>query len=67
MSIISVMGDDAWALVNYLVSADVSIIRDEQAIYSLVLNDDGTIRGDVYVLCSSEGITLCRRIFPPMS
>ncbi|WP_253379782.1 aminomethyltransferase family protein [unidentified bacterial endosymbiont] len=55
MSIISVMGDDAWALVNYLVSADVSIIRDEQAIYSLVLNEDGTIRGDVYVLCSSEG------------
>lgn len=55
MSIVSVVGDDAWALVNYLVSADVSIIRDEQGIYSLVLNEDGTIRGDVYVLCSSEG------------
>ncbi|MDF3798651.1 aminomethyl transferase family protein, partial [Enterobacter hormaechei] len=35
MSIVSVMGDDAWALVNYYVSADVSIIRDEQGIYSL--------------------------------
>ena len=34
MSITSVMGDDAWALVNYMVSADVSIIRDEQGIYS---------------------------------
>lgn len=55
MSIISVMGEDAWALVNYLVSADVSIIRDEQAIYSLVLNEEGSIQGDVYVLCSSEG------------
>lgn len=55
MSIVSVMGDDAWALVNYIASADVSIIRDEQGIYSLVLNDDGTIRGDVYILCTSEG------------
>ncbi len=30
MSVSSVMGDDARALVNYFVSADVSIIRDEQ-------------------------------------
>jgi len=55
MSIVSVMGDDAWALVNYIASADVSIIRDEQGIYSLLLNDEGMIRGDVYILCSSEG------------
>lgn len=55
MSIVSVMGDDAWALVNYMASADVSIIRDEQGIYSLVLNDDGTVRGDVYILCASDG------------
>ncbi|MBA7845708.1 aminomethyl transferase family protein [Klebsiella sp. RHBSTW-00484] len=55
MSIVSVVGDDSWVLVNYMVSADVSIIRDEQGIYSLVLNDDGTIRGDIYVLCSAEG------------
>ncbi|MEH0886475.1 aminomethyltransferase family protein [Enterobacter sp. UNJFSC 003] len=64
MSIISVMGDDAWALVNYLVSADVSIIRDEQAIYSLILNEDGTIRGDVYVLCSSEGYYIMSENIP---
>lgn len=55
MSITSVMGDDAWALVNYMASADVSIIRDEQGIYSLVLNVDGTIRGEVYILCAEEG------------
>ncbi len=55
MSIVSVMGDDAWALVNHLCSADVSIIRDEQGMYSLVLNDDGTVWGDVYVLCTDEG------------
>lgn len=55
MSIVSVMGEDAWALVNYMASADVSIIRDEQGIYSLVLNDDGTVRGDIYALCTPEG------------
>ncbi|MEN3801208.1 aminomethyltransferase family protein [Aeromonas veronii] len=58
LSIISVMGDDAWALVNYFVSSDASIIRDEQGIYSLVLNEDGTIRGEIYVLCTSDGYYL---------
>lgn len=58
MSVVSVMGDDAWALVNYLASADVSIIRDEQAMYSLVLNQDGTIAGDISVLCTDEGYYL---------
>lgn len=55
MSIVSVMGDDAWAVVNYMASADISVIRDEQGIYSLLLNDDGTIRGDFYALCTAEG------------
>ncbi|SFN24185.1 Glycine cleavage system T protein (aminomethyltransferase) [Izhakiella capsodis] len=55
MSIVSVLGDDAWILVNYLASADISIIRDEQGIYTLLLNEDGTILGDAYVLCSSDG------------
>ncbi|MDR0806402.1 MAG: aminomethyltransferase family protein [Enterobacteriaceae bacterium] len=55
MSIVSVIGDDAWILVNHIASADVSTIRDEQGIYSLVLNEDGTIRGDMYVLCSDDG------------
>lgn len=64
MSIVSVMGDDAWALVNNLVSADVSIIRDEQGIYSLVLNEDGTVRGDVYVLCSSDGYYILSENIP---
>ena len=64
ISIVSVMGDDAWALVNHLVSADVSIIRDEQGIYSLVLNEDGTVRGDVYVLCSTDGYYLLSEDIP---
>lgn len=55
MAIVSVSGDDAWILVNHIASADISIVRDEQGIYSLVLNDDGTILGDMYVLCAMDG------------
>lgn len=64
MSIVSVMGDDAWALVNHMASADISIIRDEQGIYSLVLNEDGTIRGDIYVLCTSDGYYILSENIP---
>ncbi|HHD7486332.1 TPA: aminomethyltransferase family protein [Klebsiella oxytoca] len=55
MAIVSVTGEDAWILVNHIASADISIVRDEQGIYSLVLNDDGTILGDMYVLCTMDG------------
>ncbi|MBZ7664096.1 glycine cleavage T C-terminal barrel domain-containing protein [Klebsiella grimontii] len=55
MAIVSVTGYDAWILVNHIASADISIVRDEQGIYSLVLNDDGTILGDMYVLCTMDG------------
>ncbi|EPH3385003.1 aminomethyltransferase family protein [Klebsiella oxytoca] len=55
MAIVSVTGEDAWILVNHIASADISIVRDEQGIYSLVLNDDGTILGDMYVLCAMDG------------
>ncbi len=64
MSIVSVMGDDAWMLVNNLVSADISIIRDEQGIYSLVLNEEGTVRGDAYVLCTSDGYYIMSEEIP---
>ncbi|HHT0275596.1 TPA: aminomethyltransferase family protein [Klebsiella oxytoca] len=55
MAIVSVTGEDAWILVNHIASADISIVRDEQGIYSLALNDDGTILGDMYVLCAMDG------------
>ncbi|MGD8164433.1 aminomethyltransferase family protein [Pantoea sp. FN0307] len=58
MSIVSVTGEDAWALVNYCVSADVATLRDEQALYSLILNEAGFLRGDVYILCAEEGYYL---------
>lgn len=55
MSIVSVTGEDAWLLVNHLASADISIIRDEQGLYTLLLNEDGSIWGDGCVLCTDEG------------
>lgn len=55
MSIVSVMGEDAWSLINYMASADISIIRDEQGIYTLILNEDGSIWGDAYILCTEDG------------
>ncbi|WP_342321206.1 aminomethyltransferase family protein [Kosakonia sp. BYX6] len=64
MSIISVMGDDAWALVNHMASADISIIRDEQGMYSLVLREDGSIRGDIYTLCTPDGYYIISENIP---
>ena len=55
MSIVSVVGEDAWSLMNYMASADISIIRDEQGIYTLILNEDGSIWGDAYILCTEDG------------
>lgn len=57
-SIVSVVGDNAWSLVNHMTSADISIIRDEQGMYSLLLSEDGTIWGDAYILCTDEGYYL---------
>jgi glycine cleavage system aminomethyltransferase T len=64
MSIVSVMGEDAWSLVNHLISADISIIRDEQGMYSLVLNEDGTIRGDIYAFALLKVTIFYLKIFP---
>lgn len=58
MSIVSVMGEDAWVLVNYCVSADVAALRDEQALYSLMLDEKGMLQGDLYILCTEEGYYL---------
>lgn len=55
MSIISVFGDYALTLVNYIASADISVVRHNKGAYSLVLFENGTIRGDMYVLPVNGG------------
>lgn len=56
--IASVSGDSAWALLNQVVSGDVSSIRDEQAMYSLILDRDGMIVSDLYIACDDERFLL---------
>ncbi|WP_053115846.1 aminomethyltransferase family protein [Winslowiella iniecta] len=56
--IAQVAGEDCWELLNLLVSADVSSIRDEQAIYSLILDEQGYIVTDLYILCDEDRFIL---------
>lgn len=56
--IASISGESAWSLLNLLVSGDVSSIRDEQAMYSLILDAEGKIVTDLYVACDEERFLL---------
>ncbi|WP_411752229.1 aminomethyl transferase family protein [Serratia sp. (in: enterobacteria)] len=56
--IAAISGDSAWSLLNQLVSGDVSSIRDEQAMYSLVLDEQGHIVTDLYIACDDERFLL---------
>ncbi|WP_051937229.1 aminomethyltransferase family protein [Erwinia sp. 9145] len=53
-----ISGESAWELLNLLVSGDVSSIRDEQAMYTLVLDEQGQIITDLYILCDEEAYIL---------
>ncbi|WP_299998272.1 aminomethyltransferase family protein [uncultured Cedecea sp.] len=56
--IASISGEGAWSLLNRLVSGDVSSIRDEQAMYSLILDEKGNIITDLYIACDDERFLL---------
>ncbi|MFC0180268.1 glycine cleavage T C-terminal barrel domain-containing protein [Thorsellia kenyensis] len=56
--IAQVKGDSAWELCNLLVSGDVSSIRDEQALYTLILDEEGKIDCDLYVAYDDERFLL---------
>lgn len=56
--IAAINGDSAWSLLNQLVSGDVSSIRDEQAMYSLILDEAGNIITDLYIACDDERFLL---------
>lgn len=57
-AIVNVSGDDAWRLLNYFISADLSTIRDEQLLYTLILNNNGNIISDLYIICDNESYFL---------
>ncbi|WP_411704039.1 aminomethyl transferase family protein [Edaphovirga cremea] len=56
--IASVSGESAYELLNLVVAGDVSAIRDEQAMYSVILDDEGHIVTDLYILCDDERFIL---------
>jgi glycine cleavage system aminomethyltransferase T len=56
--IVEVKGDDAYDFLNRVVAGDLSVIRDEQALYTLLLNEQGQITSDLYVLCDDERFLL---------
>lgn len=56
--IVEVSGEDGYELLNTVVAGDLSSIRDEQAIYTVMLDQDGKIITDLYVLCDDERFIL---------
>lgn len=56
--IVEVQGDEAYDFLNRVVGGDLSVIRDEQALYTVLLDDQGQIVTDLYVLCDDERFLL---------
>lgn len=55
---VKITGEDSWRVLNYIVSADISLIRDEQLLYTLLLDSNGNIVLDAYVICENENYYL---------
>lgn len=47
---VKVEGDEAFDLLDYAVAGDVAEIRDEQTLYTVLLDEQGEIITDVYIL-----------------
>src|SRR5690606_19046065 len=56
--IVEVSGDEAYDFLNRVIGGDLSAIRDEQALYTLLLDEHGKIVTDLYVLCDDERFVL---------
>ncbi|MBW5407769.1 aminomethyl transferase family protein [Morganella morganii] len=55
---VKIAGEDSWRVLNYIISADISLIRDEQLLYTLLLDSNGDIVLDAYVVCENESYYL---------
>lgn len=58
LAIVDVSGDDAFDFLNTIVSGDLGAIRDEQAIYTFILDDTGQVVLDLHVLCDDDRFLL---------
>jgi len=52
--ILEVSGEDSFEFLDRVVAGDLAYIREEQALYTLILDERGYITTDVYVLCDEE-------------
>jgi len=53
-AIVEVQGDDAFDFLDTVVSGDLAAIRDGQALYTFILDEDGQIVLDLCLLCDDE-------------
>lgn len=51
---VEVSGDEAFEFLDETLAGDLGAVRDEQALYTLLLDNDGDIVTDMYVLCDDE-------------
>ncbi|QBQ96447.1 aminomethyltransferase family protein [Paraburkholderia pallida] len=54
MGLAEIAGEDAYEVLNTIVGGDVSALRDEQGMYTVLLDEEGKIITDVYILCDEE-------------
>lgn len=63
-AIVEVNGEDSYELLNNVIAGELSSIRDEQALYSILLDNKGNILSDLYVLCDDERFILLSEWLP---
>ena len=56
--VVEVQGGDGYDFLNRVVGGDLSVIRNEQALYTLLLDDEGQIVTDLLLLCDDERFLL---------
>lgn len=56
--IVEVQGGDGYDFLNRVIGGDLSVIRNEQALYTVLLSDDGHVVTDLLVLCDDERFLL---------
>jgi len=53
-AIVDVVGDDAFECLDAIVAGDLAAIRDGQALYTFILDEDGQVQLDLCLLCDDE-------------
>ncbi|MCJ8503031.1 aminomethyltransferase family protein [Desulfatitalea alkaliphila] len=61
--LLEVSGEDRFDFLDRVVAGDLAYIREEQALYSLILDNEGYIITDIYVLCDDERYLLLSEWF----